>query len=265
MPSKNVNVSTEPYSNQDYEAFRDYDRFKFLLKEMSSELSSAESLLDIGCAKGEFIYLAKELFPSIAYHGLEFSAELVARALRQPELQGVQFYRGDACSFELDRTFDITLMSGVLSIFDDISKPLSQMLKATKSGGTGYIFGAFNQQDIDVLVRFRDNTKRDISHKALAAERDDVGSSRATGGEAFDQLSEQWESGWNLFSLETVKGFLKGYVSELGCSRFEISRSLIPKESPVASYTVDRADGGRLILTGGNIVRDFYLIYFRKN
>ena len=41
--------------------------------------------------------------------------------------------------------------------FDDIDDVLSVMIKHIKPGGYGYIFGGFTTDDIDVIVRFRNN------------------------------------------------------------------------------------------------------------
>lgn len=236
MLGTNVNEAIESYRDTDYESFRGYERFQFLLREMTPQLAAAAWVLDIGCAKGEFIYLARERFPDIRYVGVEYAAELVERARAEPALAGAEFHTGDARDFELGATFDVVLMSGVLSIFDDIEAPLQRMVEHMRPGGHGFIFGGFTSADIDVLVRFRDN------HRG----------------------SDTWESGWNMFSLATVRRTLEPWVDEFQTTPFEISIDLPARESPEKSYTLQTRERGRILVTGGNIVREMYLVRFRK-
>ena len=35
------------------------------------------------------------------------------------------------------------------------------------------------------------------------------------------------------------------------------------KENPVSSFTLELSDKSKLIMTGGNVVRDFHLIIFK--
>jgi len=61
----------------------------------------------------------------------------------------------------------------------------------------------------------------------------------------------------------------KKIVKKLGCSnfnykKFNITIDLDKKQNPVSSYTLKLGNGERIILTGGNIVREFYLLTFNK-
>lgn len=236
MKTNNINETIDTYKDTSYEQFKSYERFQFLLEEMSPALQKAESFLDIGCAKGEYIYLTKKKHPDIHYCGLEYSEELIALAHNEPFLKDVTFVQGDARDFHLDKTFDVCLMSGVLSIFDEIESPLDMMLKHIKKGGWGYIFGGFTSADIDVLVRFRDNKS---------------GFTR-------------WQSGWNMFSLNTVQKKLEPYVDTINCNRFTLSIDLPKTGYPEKSYTLNTREQGRIIVTGGNIIREMYLLAFQK-
>jgi len=232
---KEKNISIESYKNSDYEKFRKYERFQFLINNI--DFSNANSLLDIGCAKGELIYLLKEKYPNIKYTGLEYSQELIDIALKEPFLKGVKFIKGDAQSFDLQKEFDIVVMSGVLSIFDEIDKVLKIMTKHIKNGGYGYIFGGFNIEDIDVIMRYRNNN-----------------------------YSNEWESGWNIFSISTIKKTLLNIcdIYNFEYKKFNLHTNLKKSNNPVNSYTIQTKDNQNLIVTGGGIIRDFYLIKFQK-
>ena len=60
---KNINTSIETYKEGSYEKFKGYERTRFLFTHILPRLEKAESVLDIGCAKGELIYAMKERFP----------------------------------------------------------------------------------------------------------------------------------------------------------------------------------------------------------
>lgn len=232
-----INKSISAYSDSSYEAFREYERYAFLIEHLKPALGNASSLLDIGCAKGELLYLLKDECPHVELWGLEKSAELLELARNEPSLKGVTFVEGDASGFQLDRRFDVAIMSGVLSIFDEIEPPLEAMLDCLSPGGRGFVFGGFSGDDIDVKVSFRNNK---------------IG-------------NDYWEGGWNMFSIQTVERALGDRVTDFVDVPFHLRREL-PRDpsNPVRSYTVPLADGSSMLMTGGNVVRDFHLLSFVK-
>jgi len=224
------------YKDKSYTEYKNYERFKFMLTHMEDSLNEASSLLDIGCAKGEYISALQEIYPKIEYTGIEYSTELVEIANKHSFLKEVTITQGDVTSLNLDKEFDITVLAGVLSIFDDFETPLLNMIKHTKKNGQGFIFGGFNSDDIDVRIKYKNNY---------------LGST-------------EWESGWNILSLSTISKFLEDHVSKFEINKFQIDQDLSKQDNPVTSYTKRLNNGENIILTGGNIVRDFYLISFTK-
>jgi SAM-dependent methyltransferase len=231
-----VNKAIDTYVTSPYESTKAYERFRFLADLILAHLPSAGSFLDIGCAKGEFIYYLRQLAPDCLYTGLDYSATLLALARQEPRLQGVDFVQGDAACFDVGKTFDVVLMSGVLSTFDAYEPPLACMVRHLKSAGYGYIFGGFTTADVDVIVRYRNN---------------------AMG-------SQEWESGLNMFSLQTIRRVLAGHATIIQCHKFHLATALPAAPNPITSFTVRTEDGGQLILNGANIVRDFYAVEFQK-
>jgi len=231
----NINKSVETYLNEEYEKFKEYERFQFLIDKINKNFNDSSSLLDIGGAKGELIYLLKQKYPKANYTCLEYNEELIE--LGRKNLKDVKFIQGDAKNFNLNRKFDVVVMSGVLSIFDEIEVVLNNMLKHIKCKGYGYIFGGFNKEDIDVIVRYKNNYLN----------------------------SNIWESGWNMFSINSVKKILTPYISDFNVYKFNLTKELAKKDNPVKSYTLKLESGELLILTGGNIIRDFYLLIFQRN
>ena len=240
MKYKNINKSIDSYLFSGYKKIKNYDRVNFIINEIRKNIDPKKkyNLLDIGCSKGEIIYALKEEFQNIKYSGLEYSEDLLYLAKQEKFLNDVNFIKGDARDFDLKNKFDFTIMSGVLSIFDEIDRPINKMLQHTKENGIGLIFGAFNKEDIDVLIRYKNNYKE----------------------------SKDWESGWNLFSLGTIKKLIEQKVKDIEIIKFNLKSDLEKKSDPVKSYSLELKNSNeKLIVTGGGIIRDFYLIKFIKN
>jgi SAM-dependent methyltransferase len=234
--SNNVNNSIATYRTGSYEKYLGYQRFGFLYSIMKNNLPEGGEFLDIGCAKGEFIYFLKEKNCKLNFTGLEYSEELISLAKKEPRLRDVTFVQGDARDFDLNKQFDCALMAGVLSIFDDIEKPLMTMIKHIKFGGYGYIFGGFTIDDIDVIVRFRNNYA----------------------GSAI------WESGLNMFSLNTVRKAIEPFCSEINFHRFNLSIDLKKQDDPIKTFTLNTKEKDRIVANGANIIREFYLVQFKR-
>lgn len=230
------NKSIEVYKNSDYDKFKQYDRFKFLIENISSHNGKKDNILDIGCAKGELIYCLKDVLPHSCFTGLEYSSDLIEKAHEEPKLENVSFVQGDALDFDLNKKFDITIISGVLSIFDDYKTIVSNAIKHTDNDGAIFIFNMFNQYDIDVVLKYRKNYAG----------------------------QNEWESGLNNFSLN---GFTK-YIQSIGwkssVDKFELQVDLTNDDNPIASYTLNTNERGKIILNGVGILTDFFLVKIYK-
>lgn len=225
----------ETYKQTSYEAIAKYDRVGFMMGVMKKTLETTESFLDIGCAKGEIIAAFKSKWPEIAYTGVDASDELIELAQSYPPLNGVKFSCGKVEDLNLGSEFDVVLMSGLLSCFDDINLPLKAFMEHLREGGKGYIFGIFNDEDVDTLISFK-----------------------ACGGNA-------WQSGLNLFSCKTMECALEGKTDQLKWHQFSITTDLDRERGNITkSYTIRTEDGDRLILNGIGLVQSFYMLEFTK-
>ncbi|MCH8331532.1 MAG: class I SAM-dependent methyltransferase, partial [Bacteroidetes bacterium] len=188
MSKKHIYLSTDAYKhNPNYD--KHYERYDFMYEHLKPlfDANPALEYLDLGCGDASFIYFLKKRHSDASYTGLDNSDELLEIIGNEPFLNDVTIIKGDVVDYDLAKQFDIALMSGVLSIFDDTSIPLSKMADHIISGGKGYIFGGFNSHDIDVQVRFRNNYRK----------------------------SDIWESGLNMYSLGTTEKDLEPFASEV--------------------------------------------------
>lgn len=235
-PESNTSINT--YTESSYEVVKSYERFQFVksIFEKKVSLNQEYSVLDIGCAKGEFFYFLLEHFSNLNMCGIEYSETLIQIAKAEKQLSKVEFVIDDAREFDLNQSYDFVFLMGVLSIFDEPETVINQMIKHLSTGGYGYIFGGFNEADIDVLVRYKNN----------------------------EMGSQDWESGLNSFSKRTIEKLIEGSVSEFKWVKFDLKQTIIQQKDPVKTFTQDLIDGKRLICNGANMIRDFWLLEFKK-
>lgn len=211
--------------------------FKFLLNHAREHLSqsSAPRILDIGCATGDLLYYIRSLHPEAALTGMDVMPALLDRA--RAEVPDCRFVQGSICERRdlPGEKFDAVFMCGVHSIFDSVRPWLENLVSLIEAGGRGYVFGIFNPEDVDVLVKVR---------PSQAAE--DV----------------PWESGWNCFSRKSVAGVLDALgVTSYRFLDWNIGID-IPRheQDPLRSWTFRLEDGTRGVVNGTMILHHFMLL-----
>lgn len=189
-------------------------------------LHQGTSLLDAGCATGELLYyLQHSLFGFDRLTGIDISPAMIARA--KQKVRGIDFKTGSLLNERLfrDRRYDVVVMSGVMQIFDEPKKVLKNMLSCVKEGGTVIVSGPFNDDPIDVYMRYR---RSGLPGASL-------------------------ELGWNLFSRQTIERILNamGYTLRIRWEEFRMPYAL-PKRSndPMRTWTM-RTEQNRYQLVNG--------------
>ncbi len=74
--------------------------------------------------------------------------------------------------------------------------------------------------------------------------------------------SDIYESGWNIFSQQSVSDFLSKHkkVRSYYFQKFDLTIDLPPREDPLRSWTIRDWQGNRLITNGLCILQPFYLL-----
>lgn len=177
-------------------------------------------------ANGKFLYYLRRLWPHVALTGYDLLPELLDKA--REHVPNVPFVQGSV----LDATIapasgaDVTFLSGVHTIFDDFRPVFGNLIEWTRPGGRIYIFSFFNDDPIDVIVKYR---HADASEEA------------------------PYESGWNVFSQQSVSRFLDQHPKVRSHAYHGFSMSIdLPKrpEDPVRSWTFKDEEGRRLVTNG---------------
>jgi ubiquinone/menaquinone biosynthesis C-methylase UbiE len=225
--SEAIYRNTGVYLNEDHHNFVK-ENFKVLgdlISNRAKEVPESANVLDVGCATGALIGYLSKRFSNYAFTGVDNVPELLEVA--RTKIPGSSWYQGNAFNLPSDfaQNFDLSLLIGVLSVFDekDARNTLLELIRCTRKGGYIYIFSPFNEHDVDILV-----THRKYKNDAPSL----------------------WEKGWNLYSERTVKSWIKDNVSHCKITPFNMPFDLEPKDDPIRTWTI-KTDGSKRRQTNG--------------
>lgn len=194
----------------------------------SSSGFAKKSILDAGCAAGEFAYILRDSFPDCSISGFDLLPELVSKAIS--EVKHVEFYQADILNEDSAPrdSSDFVTCTGVLSIFDSFEKCINNLITWAKPGGTVFLHSLFNNFPFDVQVHYNPSPLYGLG---------------------------PLESGWNIFSKESVSNFLEAAITKEIIQHYEfhdfsINRDLPKQSDPVRSWTL-RDEHGMLQITNG--------------
>ena len=205
--------------------------FKFVLENTSLDLNDRK-VIDIGCATGDFLYFLNEKFPNAILHGADIDEDLLLKAKeRVPDIK--KLFRLDISNLKKEiGSFDVVYMLGVHSIFDDLNwlNSVKKILKDKDS--RAYIFGIFNPDNIDVILRAR--------------------KSKSIG---------DWETGWNVFSKSTIEGFMENNNLRHKFVDFDLDIDIDKnKNDPMRSWTIKTDSKSRIVINGLCLMHYFSLL-----
>lgn len=198
-----------------------YDTPKEIFKEAGRIIKEADypagsALLDIGCATGELLCYFKRTMKNFTYFcGMDISEAMINKARKH--VPGVNFLAGSLLNDKLfsERRYDVVVCIGVTCIFDDIEAPIKNILACVRKGGLALIATAFNDDPIDVVMRYR----------KVSTSSDSV-----------------WERGWNIFSCSTVEGVLRksSHRIEYSWEQFRMPFALEKRpDDPMRAWTIE--------------------------
>ena len=212
------------------------ETFTFLIDLIKTNAPDNYSLLDIGCARGELLYHIKNDIPNFSYlHGIDYSSDLIESAKKLDLVNDVKFSVGDAEHIKLKENFDLIVCSGLTGYFDSLDGLFSGIRSCLKDNGVAYVFHLFNELDVDVIIKYRNN-------------------------EYFDEF----EPGWNNHSIKSAKKSLKkSGLKLLKTHKFKLSFDDVPKEDPARSWTVI-ADNEKKFVNGLGMIYDLICLEIRQ-
>ena len=230
----NVKHQDYIYMNEDY--YNNPKEMFIFLKKLISNDFIEPSILDLGCAGGEFLFYLKNTLKTKNLTGIDYSSNLIEKAKNFDGLKGVNLMVDSAESFEIDMNFDVITMLGVLSFFDSTMPTLQKIKEHLTSNGKAYILGFFNDFDVDVHINYRNN-----------------------------KYFDQFESGWNLHSLETIRKNLYDLdMSLTDMHVFNLSFDMLPQNDPCRAWHID-TENGKKYTNGIGLIYDIRVLEITNN
>tara|TARA_B100001057_G_scaffold486601_1_gene568022 strand:- start:590 stop:1294 length:705 start_codon:yes stop_codon:yes gene_type:complete len=181
-------------------------------------------ILDIGCAKGEFLYFINKNIKNLRYiYGIDNSKTLISSA-KKNLINDYKFIVKNGENFSLNKKFDIITSIGLTGFFDDLNKHLNCIKNHLKKNGQAYVLHLFNKHDVDVIVRYKKSEDKN------------------------------YLKGWNLHSIKTIEKILKkNQLKIVSLKEFKLPFNLSPKKDPLRSWTLNTPNGSKFINGLGQI------------
>lgn len=199
---------------------------------------NAQSVLDIGCASGDFLYFLPE---NISGKGIDKSQDLISIAESRNSKFNVKFESLDisegVASESLKDYYDAVTILGTLHTFHDFKIILNLILKINTK--IIIIHSPFNEELIDTMH----------FHKDLSSGQSD------------------YQSAYNIFSKYTFEKYLKeNKIDSYSFKPFELS-ALIEKDidHPMSCFHIVTDKGERYLTNGAGIIFKEYILEIYKN
>lgn len=216
------------------------ERFKAVLPLIDRHLDRANlSILDVGCATGELLGFLGRNIEGARLAGVDYSEDLLeaGRLL----LPAAEFHFASATGLprEFDDRFDVVTSIGCMSIFDacEIESYWSNLLGACRPGGLVIVLAPLNEYGVDLMTQHR---------------------KRVPG------KTPTWETGWNIFSLETLHEVLAKLGQKAETHSFQIPFAIARDNDPVKTWTT-KVDGNEFQLTNGlKLLINHYFVVVKK-
>lgn len=216
------------------------ETFKELLKIIERQAPDSKAVLDVGCATGELLGFLSNRLRGERFVGVDVSDDLLQVA--QEKLPHADFVNASALSLPggFASTFDLTCAIGCMSIFDEtqIRAFWKSLLDATTPRGLVVVLSPLNEFGVDAMIRHRKRPSGSVG---------------------------SWETGWNIFSQETIREVVEGLGGSLQFQRFEISIDLAPKPDPIRTWTISANGRQRQLTNGLKLLVDHYFMIARPN
>ena len=195
-------------------------------------------ICDVGCATGDFLIYMKSRFPGASLTGMDVSPSLLQAA--RAALPDATFVQGSVTDSGClpASAYDVITMYGVLSILDDPEPALENLVNSVAPGGRILISSNFNEDPIDVIVRYR----------------------RAQTADA------PWEIGWNIHSKVWVERILSGIaaVEHVLWHDFRMPFALPKGPDPMRAWTEPARGNPYYQVNGASLLLDRKVLEIRR-
>ncbi len=202
----------------------DYNRPKEVFKLIAEKIEAGgvpQSVLDVGCAAGQFLYYLKGRFSSATLMGIDTSPELLAAGRSESGLADVDLALGDALTWR-GQPAEVTTCLGVLGVFNDPQPLIETLIANTVTGGRIFIHSHINDVDIDVRTSYRDNVN-----------------------------DKDWNGGFNIYSKNTIARCFGNRAKHISFHAVDMPFDMpFNPQQPHRAFTVVLQNGRRRTING---------------
>lgn len=211
--------------------------FPFVAERLVQSLETEDAaVLDVGCANGAFLHFLMGRYPALRCTGIDAMAELVEAA--SSWVAGADFRLGNILEAEsLPRSgFDAVTMLTLNSHFDSLEGWLDNLMSLVLPGGRALVFGIFNEEPCDVLVRLRPVGERD----------------------------SPWLPGWNMLSRATVSRVIEERSWSFSFHDYAPPEELASSPGDPLSTRLAILNGKPILTNGAGLLLAFSLLEIRR-
>lgn len=115
------------------------------------------SLIDCGCANGEFLYFLKKNYVTGSLNGIDSNKKYIEVAKKVKSLKSINFYNSSIEEFaKKKKKFDVVTCLGVSHLYKKFDDLLMNLLAISNKSGIVIVDGFFNEYDMDLLIFYKD-------------------------------------------------------------------------------------------------------------
>jgi SAM-dependent methyltransferase len=231
------------------------------------------TIVDFGCAAGEFAYFLKKKIKTKIY-GCDNHDSLLKKARKK--VKNIFFFKKDISKYSHKNISDISVCVGVIQIFDDFAKIISSLIYSTKKskrkmgggvtgrnrenkGGVIILHFLSNNYDLDVLVKYSNSV---IMNKVPARY---SGKTNGDIKKKYFYKKRIFQNGWNILSKSTIASYLKEnhHVKSFYFKDFLIKNTIKKnKKDFVRSWTIN-IDKQKKTINGIGIVQNHCFVVIK--
>ena len=231
---KNKIIKNLVYSKSNIPKLAKYDRIKQGLEKIN--MNKIKSILDLGCGPGQALYTIKKLGFNGSYLGVDNDPDMINMANKfysENQYKNFFFKKKEIQKYSSNKKFDLILIWGVISFFDNYKIFINKMNNLLNSDGTISIFSGFTENDYSVYVKYK-------------------------------YKNEKKQSGLNMHSISEIENYLKEKGFKINKKKFLPKINLKRKKNPLNSFFLFNDKNEKILANGLNIIRQFYFINARK-
>ena len=191
------------------------------------------SIIDIGCASGAFLYYLNQKVSIKSATGIDISDRHIEIAKeKMPDMEFIQNSIFNIQDLKLPN-YDVCTLLGTMSIFDEIEKVIYNSIQLIKDNGVLYIFDLFNDEPVDMLMRYKRSSK-----------------------------NEKWSAGFNVTSLKSCKDIFYNLNNKfkLTFHPFELKAPIKKSKDPMRAWTIKTSSNDNQIIVGTGQMLNFKIL-----